>query len=40
MRAMRRQVMENDVKRWADTFLDELLYDGAHDPSLRPPARF
>ena len=40
MRAMRRQVMENDVRRWADTFLEELLYDGEHDPSLRPPARF
>ncbi len=40
MRAMRRQVMENDVKRWADAFLDELLYDGEHDPSLRPPPRF
>ncbi len=24
MRAMRRQVMENDVKHWADSFLDEL----------------
>ncbi|MEZ5091232.1 trehalose-6-phosphate synthase [Nocardioides sp.] len=40
MRAMRRQVMENDVKRWADAFLEELLYDGEHDPSLRPPVRF
>ncbi len=40
MRAMRRQVMENDVKLWADTFLAELLHDGEHDPSLRPPARF
>ncbi len=40
MRAMRRQVMENDVRRWADAFLDELLYDGEHDPSLRPPVRF
>jgi trehalose 6-phosphate synthase len=40
MRAMRRQVMEHDVKRWADSFLAELMYDGEHDPSLRPPRRF
>jgi trehalose 6-phosphate synthase len=24
MRALRKQVMENDIERWAKTFLDEL----------------
>jgi trehalose 6-phosphate synthase len=40
MRAMRRQVMENDVKKWADTFLDELVNDEHRSAELRPPRHF
>ena len=40
MRAMRRQVMENDVKKWADTFLDELVNDEHRTAELRPPRHF
>ncbi|HQR26990.1 MAG TPA: trehalose-6-phosphate synthase [Nocardioides sp.] len=36
MRAMRRQVMEHDVRRWADTFLSELSCVGGRD---QPPLR-
>jgi trehalose 6-phosphate synthase len=40
MRAMRRQVMENDVRRWADTFLAELTLGHKASRDLPTPRRF
>jgi trehalose 6-phosphate synthase len=40
MRALRRQVMENDVQRWAARFLDELDDGLQRHSDPRPPRRF
>ena len=40
MRAMRKQVMENDVAAWARGFLDELADTvPAHGKQVRPPKK-
>ncbi len=40
MRAMRRQVMENNVTRWADSFLKELVRGQGGDQALNPPQQY
>jgi trehalose 6-phosphate synthase len=40
MRALRRQVMENDVQRWAGRFLDELGDGHQPTPDPKPPRHF
>ena len=40
MKAMRKTVMEHDVKAWAEMFLDDLLVErGSHGKTVRPARR-